>query len=111
MHGFFRSAAECIDLTLRLFVVDFVVLIEAKGFLVCGKLDFEVAYPRRGGSVEVRRRDGTRRVTTVTNCPCDPRPKYAEIMLRGIVSYDDIAVGDEVWTWDAEAERYSVKLT
>ena len=88
----------------RLFVVDFVARVETKGLVVCGPLGADAEYPRLGDAVEVRRRDGTRRVTAVTNRPCDPTPGYAEVMLRGVVSKDDIAAGDEVWAWEAEAE-------
>ncbi len=92
----------------RLFTVDFVARVESKGLVVCGPLDAHARYPRIGDAVEVRRRDGTRRVTAVTNRPCDPTTGYAEVMLRGVVSTDDIAAGDEVWAWEAQAEPGAV---
>ncbi len=84
----------------RLFVVDIVARNESKGFMVAGRLDAPADYPHAGDAVEIRRRDGSRRATTVIGHLYDPR--YAEVMLRGVDSTADIAAGDEVWAPDAE---------
>lgn len=86
----------------RLFVVEFATRIEAKGFLVAGRLASPADYPHAGDAVEIRRRDGSRRTTTVTSHLYDPR--YAEVMLRGIESAADITAGDEVWAAHAEPD-------